>query len=445
MEKANELPARYRSPLALADLPAGAPVAVALSGGADSVALLHMLHLDGVRPLLAVHVHHGIRGEEADRDAAFCEALCRRLDVPLTVLRVDVPALAARQGLGLETAAREARYAAFSAFLKEREIPLLLTAHHADDQLETLLQHLLRGSGLRGLCGIPACRALDGALVARPLLQISKAEILSYCSLNGLDFVTDTTNGEPCCPRNRLRAEVLPVLAELWPCGSERAARCADALAQDEAYLAQVAAEFLAREGVRPAVPAMAALPRPILVRVLQQLLPQPPEAVHIDAVEALLKTARPDAALSLPGARVSLENGRFCVDTEQACEIPFYKIPLTLGNNPLPCGVAQLYPRGALPPLSDTAYPHVAQIAFSAAAVRGGLYVRPRLAGERIYSGGCHKLVRKLPAMTALPKSVRVHAPLLCDDEGVLAVPFGPVRDGAARGADLVLRLLFE
>ena len=169
----------FRQPHLLAGMPADTPVAVALSGGADSVALLLLLR---DRPgLCAVHVHHGIRGAEADRDLAFCRALTARLSVPLYELFVDAPARAREMGESLETAAREARYAAMSALLAEKSIPLLATAHHADDQLETMLQHLLRGSGTRGLCGIPARRSLaDGILVVRPLLAVPKADILAF-------------------------------------------------------------------------------------------------------------------------------------------------------------------------------------------------------------------------------------------------------------------------
>lgn len=444
MKDKKQLPASYRSPFALSGLPCDVPVAVALSGGADSVALLHMLLQEGAPRVSAIHVHHGIRGAEADRDEAFCRALTARLGVPLTVVHVDVPRLAAERGLGLESAAREARYLAFAEYLNKESIPLLVTAHHADDQLETMLQHLLRGSGLRGLCGIPACRALDGALVARPLLLLSKAQILAYCEENALAFVTDTSNAEPCCPRNRLRATVLPVLAELWPEGSESAARCAALLAADEAYLSGEAKRFLDAEGNAPRVAALRALPRPILVRVMQQLLPKPPEAVHLEALCALLEGARPNASLSLPGARVYLFGERLCVQVGEEKEIPYYEVALREGVTSLPCGVAVLSREKDAPAPADTEYPFVARIALSEKAIRGQLHLRPRKEGERIALGGQHKLLRKLPAMAAYPPSVRAHMPLPCDDAGVLAVPGGPVRDGAAAQAELFLQLYF-
>ena len=439
--------AGYTPPHALAGLAPDAPLAVALSGGADSVALLHILKTYYKGELCAMHVHHGIRGAEADRDAAFCRALCERLDVPFVLLCVDVPALAATSGMGLESAARAARYGALADEMKKRSIPLLATAHHADDQLETMLQHLLRGAGTRGLCGIPAVRALQGdALVVRPLLQMTKAQILDYCAAKGLDFVTDSTNDTPCCPRNRLRAEVIPVLRELWPAGASRAARAAASLAEDEAYLRGLAKDFLAKEGNAPCVGALSTLPRPVFARVMQLLLPMPPEAVHIEALWALVRAPQPHKSLSLPGTRVQIEQGRLTLCTDAPCEIADYEIPLAEGVTTLPCGLAVLGAFGENCPIDGTnIYRYATRVDFSSATIKGTPVLRNRRAGDRILSGKCHKSVRKLPRMAKFSLETREGMPLLCDAEGVLAVPFGPVRDGAKKNADATLYLFFN
>jgi len=442
-------PLGYTHPQALAGCAPDAPLAVALSGGADSVALLHILKSTYAGPLYAIHVHHGIRGAEADRDADFCRALCERLSVPFTALCVDVPALAAARGVGLESAARAARYEALAAEMKEKNIPLLATAHHADDQLETMLQHLLRGAGTKGLCGIPAVRPLaDGALVVRPLLQMTKQQILDYCAANGLDFVTDSTNDEPCCPRNRLRAEVIPVLRELWPAGAQRAARCAVSLAEDEAYLQSLAADFLAREGNEPRVAALSALPRPVFARVMQALLPAPPEAVHIDALWALVCAPQPHKSLSLPLARVQIEQGRLTVCKGAPQAVADYEIPLVEGVNTLPDGIGVAVlgtPATNYIPDGMNLYRYETRVDFCFATIKGTPVLRNRRAGDRILAGKCHKSVRKLPSMTRLPLETRERMPLLCDGEGVFAVPFGPVRDGARKNADRTLYLYFN
>ncbi len=438
-------PERFRSPTALAGLPPTAPVAVALSGGADSVALLHLLSRTHAGPLRALHVHHGIRGAEADRDAAFCEALATQLGVPFTCLRVDVPARCRESGEGLESAARAMRYEAFDTFLTQNALPILATAHHADDQLETLLQNLLRGAGLRGLCGIPACRPLGGGTVVRPLLLISKAEILEYCERHGLRFVSDSTNAEPCCPRNRLRLEVLPTLRDLWPAGAVRAAHCADALREDEAYLTGQAEEFLAREGQNPLLSALAALPRPIFARVLRALLPKAPEAVHIEALWRLVAQARPHAALSLPGATATVRGGRLLVRTDPEEMAERYEIALAPGKTLFPSGVAILTPANEeSPDPRGNDYHYAARLLLSQKALASAPVLRPRQAGDRILSGGHHKAVRRLACMAPFSPAERARMPLVCDTEGVLAVPFGPVRDGAG-GDELCLWLYFN
>ncbi len=442
-------PMGYIPPHLLAGCAPDAPLAVALSGGADSVALLHILKASYTGALCAIHVHHGIRGEEADRDADFCRALCERLGVPFTLLFADVPALAAESGMGLESAARTARYEALAAEMKRKSIPLLATAHHADDQLETMLQHLLRGAGTRGLCGIPAVRPLAGdALVVRPLLQMTKQQILDYCAANGLDFVTDSTNVEPCCPRNRLRAAVLPVLRELWPAGATRAARAAASLAEDEAYLRSLAQDFLAREGNAPRVSALAALPRPVFVRVMQALLPAPPEAVHIEALWALVQAPQPHKSLSLPCARVLVEQERLAVCKDTPREVADYEIPLVEGVNTLPNGIGVAVlgtPATNYIPDGMNVYRYETRVDFCSATIKGTLVLRNRRAGDRILAGKCHKSVRKLPSMVGFSLETRERMPLLCDSEGVLAVPFGPVRDSAKRNADKALYLYFN
>ncbi len=440
--------AGFRDPHDLAGLPKDTPLAVALSGGADSVALLSMLR--DCADVVAVHVHHGIRGEEADRDAAFCEALAKKLKVPFYLLRVDAPALAAKTGESLETAARDARYTALAAFLREKKISLLATAHHADDQLETMLQHLLRGSGTRGLGGIPACRSLgEGLFVVRPLLAIPKAELALYLENEGLPFVTDSTNNEPCCQRNVLRLQVLPLLRELQPNAPRLAARCAEALSGDEAYLDGLAADFLEKEGCEPHVAALLALPKPILVRVLRRLLPEPPSAQHIAAICTLLESEKPTASLSLPpkivlcksGGRIRVEKKRertknearllLCRDEWEIKDADALVFLGTLGKTTR----EQLSQR----------YKYQTHLSILASAITGELTLRRRAAGDVIFSGGMHKSVRRLGCLRHLTPEARAAMPLLLDEAGVLAVPFGPVRDGAGKNPDLDVFVFFN
>jgi tRNA(Ile)-lysidine synthase len=200
-------------------LPEVLPCLVAFSGGADSRLLLELTVRalaerdgeEGKRQVVAAHLHHGIRGEEADRDLAFCMQVCAELGVELVWEKVDVPTLAAESGEGLETVARRVRYEFFQRTMAERNIPVLMTAHHADDNLETVLERLLRGTGTRGMGGIPPIRTMASdsrfpvTALYRPLLEMTRREILAACEEMELEYVTDSTNLEDGCIRNRIR------------------------------------------------------------------------------------------------------------------------------------------------------------------------------------------------------------------------------------------------
>ena len=225
----------------------GDAVIVALSGGADSVCLLTVLkQLDFA--LRAVHVHHGIRGAEADRDEAFVQALCESLSVPLYVAHCQVPAYAAEHGLSEEEAGRILRYQILEEEAEkwEREFSdgsrvKLALAHHRDDNAETILHHLLRGSGLTGLAGI---RPVQGRRV-RPLLCVGRDEIREYLTAEHMDWCEDSTNQSADYTRNRIRSQVLPLLKEtVNEQAEEHILQAGQIIGQADEYLRQRAAEI---------------------------------------------------------------------------------------------------------------------------------------------------------------------------------------------------------
>ena len=194
-------------------LAAGSRVALGLSGGRDSVALLRLLVMRGVQ-VCACHVHHGIRGAAADADADFCAALCRELadkGVVYEQHRVDVPALAAASGDSLETVARHERRRLLVSFARRHDCPAVALAHHADDQAETALFHLARGSA--GLCGMHPVSKQLGVLWLRPLLGCRRNDITAWLQGLGQPWREDATNAVPDVARNALRLEVLPALS----------------------------------------------------------------------------------------------------------------------------------------------------------------------------------------------------------------------------------------
>ena len=234
-------------------------LAVGLSGGVDSVVLLHLLKsrqaAEGYK-LSAVHVHHGL-SPNADAWAAFCRKLCKRWGVPLAVRKVTVK----KAGEGLEAAARRARYEIFRKIPAEK----IALAHNLDDQAETVLMNLLRGTGLRGASGMPARARLGGKTLLRPLLSKSRNWVEDYARRRGLEWVEDESNADEALTRNFLRRRVAPLLEMKFPRWKESFARAARHIAKKAAGQEELLRKFLAGQGVRAPSEAK-------LVEMLKQL-----------------------------------------------------------------------------------------------------------------------------------------------------------------------------
>ena len=251
----------------------GDGVVVGLSGGPDSVFLLYALHTLQARmgfTLRAVHVHHGIRGAEADRDEAFSAELCAKLAVPFQAVHVDAPSYAAQQGLSLEEAARILRYEALETARQQLTTPTawIAVAHHLDDQAETVLHNLVRGAGLRGLAGMENRRNH----VIRPLLSTKREDILKWLEQNKIAYVTDSTNADPHYTRNRIRSTVLPELREINPEASAHIAHSAALLREADAYFHALALQCVDAHATltvppvplpEPDTPGESTIPRP--------------------------------------------------------------------------------------------------------------------------------------------------------------------------------------
>ena len=216
----------------------GGRVLVALSGGADSVALLHLL-LDAGADVCAAHFEHGIRGEDSLADMAFCKELCARLRVPFFCERADVPA-ARLPGEGLEAAARRLRYAFLRRAKEEAGAKCIATAHHAGDQAETVLMHLLRGAGPAGAVGM---REREGDLW-RPLLRVQKQDLVVYLRERGQDWREDATNALAETPCTALRLDILPRMEVLYPGAARALCRFSEAQAVEGDFLEEATARW---------------------------------------------------------------------------------------------------------------------------------------------------------------------------------------------------------
>ena len=302
----------------------GRRVLCAVSGGADSMCLLHLLHTDGA-DVTAAHFEHGIRGEESLRDAAFVADWCREHGIPCIVGHGDVPALAAREGLGLEEAARRARYEFLTRTAAERGCDVIATAHTRDDSAETLIFNLVRGSGAAGLSGIPRQRGN----IVRPLLDVSRAQVEAYLTAHAIPHVEDSSNGTDDYTRNRIRRHILPALRQINPRADEALCRAGALIEQDNAWLEQLARAFIDRE-LRDgslSLAALRALPVPVSSRVLRRLLPGLGQK-HVEQALAFLSGSEL-AWLDLPGRRLRREQGRLWLDGDEAISLPPRPVPL--------------------------------------------------------------------------------------------------------------------
>ena len=305
---------------------------VALSGGADSVALLCLAHQrreqDGLR-LAAAHFHHGIRGAEADGDLAFCRSLCVRLGVDLIEGYADVPALSRNRRLGLETAAREARY----AFLEEARARCgadwIALAHHLDDQAETLLMHLLRGAGPEGACGM----ARRAGRLYRPLLDVPKAALVQFLEEAGISWREDATNGVSDTPRNALRLNVLPEIERSYPSAAVALARYGRLARIESDFVGRLAERFLAERlesgpyGRRLRIEGDEE--EALLRRSLRTLCGRDADAEKIDAIAALARESRGRMEIcgglraeKTPGWLYFLQSGTECIQ-DAPLELP--------------------------------------------------------------------------------------------------------------------------
>lgn len=294
-----------------AHLPPGADLTVGLSGGCDSVVLLHLLH--GLLPagrLRAIHVHHGL-SPMADDWAEHCRQLCHTLAVPLHIARVTV----SPDGEGLEAAARQARYAAFAA----AGAGFMAIAHHGDDQAETILFNLARGAGLSGLAGMRGSRRIGGLTVLRPLLAISRPVLEAYATEHGLAYVEDESNRDISLSRNYLRHALLPGLRARFPGVGEAMGRAAAHCAEALLLLDELAAEDWARVSdgrsacMRQLVGLSETRLRNLLRFRLQQLGWPLPDSVRLEEFARQLLAAGPDRhpALSLPAGEMRVQARR--------------------------------------------------------------------------------------------------------------------------------------
>ena len=379
----------------------GDTVICAVSGGADSVAMLFALYLLREKlgiTLEAAHFNHNLRGEESLRDETFARELCARYEIPLHVASGEI-----RPGKkGLEAAARDARY----AFLES--LPgKIATAHTADDNAETILMHLVRGTGLKGLGGIAPQR---GKLI-RPMLGITRREVEDFLAEWHLPHVEDSTNETDAFLRNRLRHHVMPLLAAENPRIAENLSQLALRLREDEACLSQ-----LSSYETLPEVETLRTLPSAVRSRMLERFLKEngvrEPEDVHIAQAEALVFSDSPSASAAFPGGvTLSRQYGHLTANpTGEA----FTPVTLTCPGSAEAAGIRiTCEPAGELAQSEN----------LLTVCPSGKISIRPRQTGDKIRLSGGSKSLKKLFIDRKIPAADRERIPVVCDETGILGV----------------------
>lgn len=430
-------------------IPPKSRVLVGLSGGADSIALLHALTAlrnELELTVLAAHLNHGIRGKAADSDEAFCRSICQSWGIPFFSKKADCPALALERKQSLEEAARSARYAFLEETAKTTGADRIAVAHHMDDQAETVLLNLLRGTGALGL---RAMRPVRGIII-RPLLLASKAEILNYVSVNSLPFVQDETNANREHSRNRLRS-LDGELKHINPSYAQNVCRAAALIAEDDDALCAIAKEQLEKakdgEGIR--CESIAGLHRAINGRVLRmyaasQGLRTDLSLRHVDALRSLL-TVPTGASVDLPGGFIArVDYGVLTIErSKNDRKTPDYCLPLAVeGETVTPLGIftASIIPRPkvlkAETPFSCFVAPESVQSAV----------VRPRKPGDVIHPLGApgRKKLKEFYIDKKIRREHRLLPVVAIGNEVLWAVGAGISETAAVNGQDTVLWLRF-
>ena len=286
---------------------------IALSGGRDSVTLLHWLLAQGHPNLIICHLNHSLRGKESDQDAAFVRRLAKKHNLPCEIAKTNVAALAKSARLSLETAARQARHAFFLQASEKHQTPHLFLAHHAEDQAETVLANACRGTGLPGIAGMKPVQTLNNGLILhRPLLTWRRTDIDTYITTHKLRFREDPSNTSPAHRRNRLRHDILPRLNQALDRDVTPAlVRLAAHASRDDDLLTSLTHTWIqthtpfTSDGRLQITPALKALHPALLTRLLRLWLQSHNipniDQTHIDAALTLLTQIIP-AKINLPG-----------------------------------------------------------------------------------------------------------------------------------------------
>ena len=400
---------RYNMPLT------GRTVAVGVSGGADSMALLHvLLELKDEYKLnvIACHVNHGIRGETADRDEMFVIKECEKLGVEVHVLSADVPAGAERNHLGLEEYGRRLRYEFFNSVADD---VIIATAHTLSDRCETLIFNITRGTSVKGLCSIPALR--DN--IVRPLIDCTRDEIEKYCADNSIEYITDETNFEDIYSRNRIRLNVIPELKKLNPSLEKSFFRLFCNAEEENDFISEFSKQITDKAKKEDGYDAgliscqHSAVAKRVIAEIITSETRLVPESIHILQVVDILGGGKTEI---IGNTVVEVCNGVLRINPKAEI-ISAWEFDFTSLFAETPSGMvkAQILHKNKLP-LKQFVHNKV----LDYDSICGGLIIRNRRPGDKIKLAGssCTKTLKKLFSEKHLEN--RNNIPVLADELGV-------------------------
>ncbi len=406
-------------------LTSGMHICVCLSGGADSSVLLHVLfqskEILGIS-LSACHFNHGIRGEEANRDQSFCKSLCSLYNIPFYECSLDLPALQPQSGMSMEEFARFKRYEWFESLRASHGIDRFATAHHMDDNAETVLFHVIRGTTLAGLAGIPVVR--DHYI--RPLAEVSKESILAYAEEHDLSFVEDSTNSCEDYTRNFLRHTVFPALQKVNPAAKESLHRLSRYASEDEAFLDSLLPPL---EEIQAGKHLPPALLRRIISRNHQKITGMGLCYQHLDTIMEAVYSEN-DARFSLPGGyECIVKHGAFCICRKEK-NAHLVLEPGNFASDEISLFDGMVIICRDKPKSPKFVYNLYTEILLSSEGIYGMIRYRSREPGDRLRLKGVNRSVKKLMSESKMPIALRNILPLFTDDRGIIAVPFVGVAD---------------
>ena len=419
----------------------GDHILAAVSGGPDSIALIHYLNdrYMGNCHLSVAHVEHGLRGKESIEDMEFVEEFCKKWSIPFYSHQPNIGKLKKEKGISTQEAARMARYSWFQTLMPTISANKLALAHHGDDQIETILMRQVRGS-LAGLAGIPVKRLLGNLSIIRPFLCVEKKDILTYCKEKGLSFRIDQTNETNTYQRNRFRKKILPFLKEENPKVHEAFQRQSEWIKEDNDFL-----QSLAETEIKTAVSSQKldeisiniqsflqipiALQRRgvhLLLNYLSEDIGNLVTAKHLDSVVSLLKKDSPSGILHLPkGVRVEKSYN----DCVLSLRNPSVHVPLEIIEIPIPGMVPLKKGKITSSIVKEAVYRKEKNAVFTADLNKLSipLFIRSRQEGDRISPLGLNgsKKLKNLFMEEKIPKADREQWPVIMDKNGkVIWVP---------------------